>query len=144
MSWQLTAYATRFSVRTDRPTAVADYAVLSKPQASVAAARELVGRLTAARIGDVAVLTTGPSANRVSAGIYAAEKVAVVRRDALTASGFDFEVLPRSKSPGKFWIDVQAPADPAAFQHYAEVIASAGPDLKRVVVPCEQQVAARN
>ena len=141
---QLTEYATRFSVRTDGATAVADYAVLSRPQASAAAASELVGKLKSAGIEDVAALTTGPAANRVSAGIYLGTRLAGLRRDALTTAGFDFEVRPRSKPSGKLWIDVQAPVDPVAFQHYARAIASAGPDLKAVVVPCQQQVAARN
>ncbi len=72
------------------------------------AAQALAGRMTAAGIDDLLVMTEGREANAIALGRYRNEDAARRRQAALQAAGFTAQVAPLGDVVAQGWIDVAA------------------------------------
>ena len=82
--------------------------VFAPPLPSRADAQALAGRMTAAGIDDLLVMTEGSEANAIALGRYRNEDAARRRQAALQAAGFTAQVAPLGDTAAQGWIDVAA------------------------------------
>jgi RND family efflux transporter MFP subunit len=84
-----------------------------------------------------------PACHMVGPLASAAQVDSLRERLAGYAARFDVRTERNGAAARQFWVDLQAPADPAAFLHYAEVIAAITPEMHASAVACGQQFASR-
>lgn len=82
--------------------------VFAPPLPSREDAQALAGRMTAAGIDDLLVMTDGSEANAIALGRYRNEDAARRRQAALQAAGFTAQVAPLGDVNAQGWIDVAA------------------------------------
>lgn len=90
------------------------FAILSERQASVAEARALAERLTAAGIVDLFVFDEGANAGLVSLGFYRDRQKALQRQHALEKLGFRSDLKARTSRKAEYWLDVELTPEPEA------------------------------
>lgn len=90
---------------------VGDHFVITPQFDSLAEARAHAAELRARGVEDLAVLTRGPHARRVSLGLYARRPSAERKRDQYAAMGIAVEVRPRHVGTTSYWLDVEMRAD---------------------------------
>ena len=82
--------------------------VFAPPLPSREEAQALAGRMTAAGIDDLLVMSDGSDANAIALGRYRNEDAARRRQAALQAAGFTAQVAPLGDVTTQGWIDVAA------------------------------------
>lgn len=90
---------------------VGDHFVITRQFASLTEARAHAVGLRAKGVQDLAVLTRGPYARRVSLGLYSRKSGAEDQRRKFAAMGIDVEVRPRHVATSSYWLDVEIRAD---------------------------------
>lgn len=113
----LRAHADELRPRERASDQVVGYFVLSPAFPSRGEARQYAARLKARGIRDVAVLTRGENANRVSLGLYNRLKNAEQRRDELTTRGIRAVVRERMTTNQEYWLDARLTL--TAYDHVA-------------------------
>ncbi len=116
------------------------FAILSKRQASVADAKGLADRMTAAGIEDLFVFGEGANAGLISLGFYRDRHKALQRQRGLEELGFESDLQARTSRKAEYWLDVELPSDPEA------IVLASDPALDGVsvaTVSCEELYAAR-
>ncbi len=106
--------ATWSDLREELLPPIEGYQILSPKQASLEDARSLTEKMTAAGFNDFYVLKSGPLWGRVALGVYRDKQRAEETRAKLAALGFETDLLPRSTTQSRFWLEVELLAPVAA------------------------------
>lgn len=104
----LSDYADRLTVRRDASANRSGFIVLSADQKTLAAAKALAAKMSAAGVEDLYVFGRGPNRGRVSLGLYNGEKSARQRVQGIQALGFVAEAVPRDPVANRYWVNVES------------------------------------
>ena len=98
--------------------------------------------MKAAGFNDFYILKSGPRAGRISLGVYRNKRRAEDTRAKLSALGFATELLPRSTSQSRFWLQVELLA-PVAALDLTEATQSLGGKTALTAAPCDVVTAQK-
>ena len=104
----LSDYADRLTVRRDSSANRSGFIILSADQKTLAAAKALAEKMTAAGVEDLYVFGRGPHRGRVSLGLYNGEISARHRVREIEALGFSAEAVPRDRVATRYWVNVES------------------------------------
>jgi len=98
--------AIRHRIRSDSREEVKDYIVLSPVISTTRAIRAQVDDMQQHGISDLLPMWDGDFEDRVSAGVYAKHRIAMLRKIRLSELGYETEVVARTKMIDFWWVDL--------------------------------------
>ncbi|TDJ43328.1 MAG: efflux RND transporter periplasmic adaptor subunit [Gammaproteobacteria bacterium] len=103
----LTGQATQLRLREVSQSSVESYLLLAEPQPSLEDSRALTEKMQAAGFNDFYIFWRGPHKGRISLGVHRNKAYAEERQTQLHELGFESELVSRTETRSRFWLDVE-------------------------------------